>query len=403
MYSEKVQRAGCNRPIHVIRHVLKASCLFAALLFSVFSHGAWQDPLNTPALNSDRAYQDLLLDITRAGNRLIAVGAHGHVIYSDDNGSSWQQGQVPVSSTLTTVYFASEQIGWAAGHDGVILNSKDGGKTWHKQFDGFVANQDIVNSLMQTKAQAEAELAAAEQGTNEAKINAAQMALENADYALSDARYDLESGSTKPFLDLWFYDAKQGFVIGAYGMIFRTEDGGETWLPFNDKLPNPDRLHLNAIVPVGANALTIVGEMGLILRSDNLGKTWVKLDTPYDGSFFGLVAKGNMQLVFGLRGHIFQSQDAGISWTAVSTDNEQALLGATAGKEQIALVGNGGAVVLFNKQGKLEKSIVVEGRKAYASIAGASDGSYILVGEAGVMRLSPNGELNHQNISMVGE
>ena len=139
-------------------------------------------------------------------------------------------------------------------------------------------------------------------------------------------------------MDLWFYDANQGFAIGAYGMIFRTEDGGKNWQSYNAKLPNPERLHLNSITQVGPNALTIVGEMGLFLRSDDLGKTWVKQYSPYEGSLFGLVASGEHQLLFGLRGHVYHSNDAGISWQAVATHNEQTLLGGAKGKNQTCLL-----------------------------------------------------------------
>lgn len=402
MFSVKVQRPGCSRPQSMAKHVLQAGCLAVTLAFSALSHGAWQDPLNTPSLQSDRAQHGLLLDVTRAGSRLVAVGAYGHILYSDDSGLHWQQGAVPVSTTLTTVFFVSDQIGWAAGHDGVILKSTDAGQSWQKQFDGFTANKSIVAALSADKVVAEEVLAKAESSQQEARIAAAQEALDNIDGALGDAEYDLESGSTKPFMDLWFYDANQGFAIGAYGMIFRTEDGGKNWQSYNAKLPNPERMHLNAITQVGPNALTIVGEMGLVLRSDDLGRTWVKQYSPYEGSLFGLVAAGEEQLLFGLRGHLFYSKDAGITWQAVKTDNEQTLLGGVKGKTQTLLVGNAGSVLFLGGQGKLLSSSYIEGRKAYSAAAPASDGSFVLVGEAGVMRLDAKGALIKQATSMVG-
>ncbi len=403
MFSVKVQRVGCNRPKAMAKHFLQAGCLAITLAVSALSHGAWQDPLTTPSMHSERAQHSLLLDITRAGSRLVAVGAYGHVLFSDDNGIRWQQAQVPVSTTLTTVFFVSEQIGWAAGHDGVILKSVDAGQTWQKQFDGFTANKSLIAALTAEKAVAEEVLAKAESSHNAAHIQDAQENLDNLDGALGDAEYDLESGSTKPFMDLWFYDANQGFAIGAYGMIFRTEDGGKNWQSYNAKLPNPERLHLNSITQVGPNALTIVGEMGLFLRSDDLGKTWVKQYSPYEGSLFGLVASGEHQLLFGLRGHVYHSNDAGISWQAVATHNEQTLLGGAKGKNQTLLVGNGGAAVLFDAQDKFLATRNIEGRKAYSAATEAKDGSFVLVGEAGVMRLDASGELIKQAISMVGE
>jgi hypothetical protein len=81
-----------------------------------------------------------LIAITRAGNRLVAVGEHGVIIYSDDNGFRWTQASVPVDLLLTAVRFATASVGWAVGQHGVILRTDDGGATWRLQFDGIQAN-----------------------------------------------------------------------------------------------------------------------------------------------------------------------------------------------------------------------------------------------------------------------
>ena len=72
------------------------------------------------------APQALLLDITTAGQRLVVAGEHGIILYSDDNADSWQQASVPTTQMLTGVYFVDDRLGWAVGHDGLILVSEDG-------------------------------------------------------------------------------------------------------------------------------------------------------------------------------------------------------------------------------------------------------------------------------------
>ncbi|WP_430461998.1 WD40/YVTN/BNR-like repeat-containing protein [Thalassolituus sp. LLYu03] len=374
--------------------------LSSIALLSPAAFAGWQDPLNTPALQTERAHETLLLDVVRADQRLVAVGGHGHVVYSDDDGSTWRQGKVPVSVTLVAAYFPSGDFGWAVGHDGVILRTTDGGKNWAKQFDGYQANDEIVAAATRTKERAQAQLDAAETAGDDVAIEDAEMALEAATYALQDAEYDKSTGSTKPFMDVWFYDAKRGFAVGAYGMFFATENGGESWEDVSSRLPNPDRLHLNAITPVGAHSLVVVGEMGMILRSDDLGQTWHQLESPYDGSLFGLLAQGSHQLLFGLRGHVYNSTDGGISWNELSTGSEQTLLSGVIGHKHTLLVGNGGSVVVFDSALNNPVSTILEGRKAYAAVAEASDGNYVIVGEAGVKRLNAAGEMIDQSISM---
>ena len=113
--------------------LLSGLFISGALATSTGAFAEWQDPLQTPAMSSDKAHESLLLDVTDRGQALVSVGAYGHAIVSTDNGFTWSQGSVPVTTTLTSVDFADEQNGWAVGHDGVILNTTDGGSNWTKQ------------------------------------------------------------------------------------------------------------------------------------------------------------------------------------------------------------------------------------------------------------------------------
>ena len=153
-------------------------------MFALGAQATWQDPLNTPSLETHRAHESLLLDITRTGGRLVAVGAHGHVVFSDDSGKSWQQAKTPSSTTLTSVFFSTATTGWAVGHDGLILHSNDAGETWVKQFDGYQANDAMVKGAKVNKQQAEKELEAAQASGDLEALDQAEFHLENSTYAL---------------------------------------------------------------------------------------------------------------------------------------------------------------------------------------------------------------------------
>jgi len=375
--------------------------LVGALTFSTAVTAGWQDPLQTPAMTTSKAHQGLLLDITDAGERLVSVGAHGHIIYSDDQGMNWQQGQVPVTVTLTATDFANDRHGWVVGHDGVILHSGDGAITWEKQFDGFLANKAMMASAEENLAEAEARAEAVAGSGSDLEIDQAMTALETAQFALQDAEYDLETGSTKPFLDVYFSDENTGMVVGAYGMAFETEDGGRTWKEFSSRLPNPNRLHMNRITRVGESSLVITGEMGLMLRSDDMGKNWVALESPYEGSLFGLEDMGDYQLLFALRGHLFRSEDDGISWTALEDVTEQTLLGATSGDRGAMLVGNGGAVVTLDSRFNNPSVNTIQGRKGLSAVIRSRSGYYVVAGEAGIQLVGRDGALADKQISMI--
>ena len=384
-----------------VRSLSKVAVVFTSLLIGSVANAEWQDPLESPALATQRAHESLLLDVTRAGNRLVAVGSHGHIVYSDDSGVTWKQAKTPSAVTLTAVDFASPQLGWAVGHDGLILHSSDAGQTWSRQFDGYLANKAIVKAARANKEEATLALDEARNSGDAALIDAAEMQLENSTYALEDAQYDQQSGSTKPFLDVWFYDAKRGFAVGAYGMVFHTRNGGQDWADWSGHVDNPDRLHINSIAMVGPRSLMVVGEQGMILRSDDMGENWRSLPSPYEGSFFGVLAKSGNILIFGLRGNLFHSVDGGAQWNKLYTNAEQTLMSGVVRADKTAvLVGNGGSVIFLDRRFGNPEAITLPGRISSAAATQAPDGSIILVGESGVGRIDQKGVVIEGAITM---
>jgi photosystem II stability/assembly factor-like uncharacterized protein len=380
--------------------MIKVTVITTSLIASIVAQAQWQDPLETPSLLTDRAHKGLLLDVTLTGSRLVAVGAHGHVVYSDDSGKNWSQAQTPSSSTLTSVYFPSDTMGWAVGHDGLILHSSDGGETWVKQFDGYLANLAIIKGARENKERAILELDRANNSADPVAIDNAEMQLENKTYALDDAQYDIESGSTKPFLDVWFYDAKIGFAVGAYGVAFRTNDSGKSWVDWSAHLGNSDRLHINGLTMVGPRSLMLVGEQGLILRSDDVGDSWRILPSPYEGSLFGITAKADNVLIYGLRGNLFHSVDGGIQWEKIQTNSEQTLMaGIPKADKTSVMVGTGGSIILLDRRSENPKSIILPSRISSVAVAQAPDGTLVLAGEAGIKRVDVNGKSIDEKIT----
>jgi len=313
--------------------------------------------LDQPALQSAKAPRSVLLAVTRAGERLVAVGERGIILLSDDSGTSWRQAQVPASVSLTSVQFVDAEQGWAVGHLGVVLHSADGGETWSKQLDGIQA--------------AQLALKAAQQG-GDAKL------LKAAEWLVAD-------GPDKPFLDLYFSDRQHGYIVGAYGLILRTVDSGASWQAWMGQVENPEGLNLYGIRAQG-DQLFIAGERGLLLRSSDGGQSFHKLQSPYEGSFFGLLAsRSGGLLAYGLRGNAWWTSDRGDSWQQLDTGVESAL---SAGLEL-----SDGRLLLASQSGELllsgDGGLHFEHRRTHqgatvAAVAQAADGSLTSVGLGGL-------------------
>ncbi|MEE4192756.1 MAG: YCF48-related protein, partial [Halieaceae bacterium] len=153
-----------------------------------------------PALPVPDARAANLLDMTQAGARLLAVGERGLIVYSDDQGRSWQQARVPVSETITAISFPTDDHGWAVGHGGVILHSGDAGESWQLQFDGNDANRQRLDFVTDRMMALESQLQEAESEPDDEL----QFQLEEAQFAVEDAELALETGPADPFLDVWF-------------------------------------------------------------------------------------------------------------------------------------------------------------------------------------------------------
>src|SRR5688572_17491093 len=310
------------------------------------------DAANKPAELEPLAVNSLLLDLAVAGSRLVAVGERGHVVLSDDQGATWRQARnVPTRAMLTAAFFVDGQYGWAVGHDETILNTVDGGETWTRSHFAPEAQQ--------------------------------------------------------PLLDLWFANRVSGIAVGAYGAYFTTNDGGRNWASAKFSPPPakaapasapaaradefadlPPDYHLNRIVGVG-NRLYVAAEAGQLYRSDDRGATWRVLPSPYEGSFFGLVAiRGEGLLAFGLRGNLYRSADAGETWHKLDSGTTAMLTDGFALNDlRVVIVGLAGVVLVSGDAGETFKLTQQDDRKGLAALLPGPAGSVVVAGEGGVRTL----------------
>jgi len=378
MRSDAITKKGRERMVAVPLMVL----LFVIAGYVITNEGRATSFVMLPAIQTEAAQKSLLLDAASSGDRILVVGEQGHVLYSDNGGADWSHADVPVSLAITAVTFAGTEGAWATAHDGVLLQSTDRGQTWQTKLTG-------VDVARLSAAAAEKKIsqlqAAVEQATPET-LEDLEWALDDATFAFEDAQAAIDEGITTPLLDVWFEDGRNGYVLGAYGIMLQTSDGGETWNLQSDRLDNPDKYHLYGITRSLSGTLVVAGESGTLLRSQDGGQTWERPDSPYLGSFFGTVATADGGLLaFGLKGNVFRSIDEGVTWSAVDTGDERTLLGGmTRTDGLIVLVGSAGAILTSEDNGNSFKTIPTTGNRVYSSVTGTADGKLLLAGFGGI-------------------
>jgi photosystem II stability/assembly factor-like uncharacterized protein len=358
------------RPSHIaVAAALAGTVFLAPLALSVVP------PKDGHAVQSKLAKEALLLGVTRAGKRIVAVGEYGNILLSDDDGKTWTQAKdVPTTVTLTAVHFVDEKTGWAVGHDTLILHTTDGGETWVKQFGG--------------------------------------------------------GESDNALLSVFFKDATTGWGVGAFNYTVETKDGGKTWAerktlvppaavvpgaaapgaapaappasaepfdPTKAKRPDDpyaaatgDENHLNQMFAgPDADTLFVAAEAGAIYRSLDGGATWAKILTGYIGSFWGgLTAKDGTVYAAGMRGNIWKSKDKGATWAKADTHgaDQSISTGIQLADGSFVFVGLGGQV-LYSPDGTTFTLTYRPDRKGLNAVM-QDGGSLLVFGEAGIQTQS---------------
>ena len=245
------------------------------------------------------ASKSLLLGLAYTGKHLIAIGERGNLIASND-GERWAQVIVPAQSTLTGLSFPDAEHGWAVGHDATILATKDHGRRWTLQ------------------------------------------------------HFDAEGG--KALLNVFFTDALKGYAVGTFGLFLVTNDGGNTWTELDAPAIRGESLHFNALTKLADGNLLLVGEAGMLGISSD-GSTWERLQSPYEGSFFGVVPFGPKgAIAYGLRGNVYRTDDPRSgAWTQVDLQSKQSVFGATAlANGDTVLVGADSLLVVLDASGNVK-------------------------------------------------
>ncbi|MYM86745.1 glycosyl hydrolase [Rugamonas sp. FT82W] len=323
---------------------MAAACWAVVAINSARAEPVFQAPPDVAAARSELAIRAPLNALANAGRRLVAAGQRGHILYSDD-GRTWVQAAVPVSSDLVALSFPTPAEGWAVGHDGVVLHTTDGGANWLRQLDRRMTGIGAFGDAA---------------GTGPAPVGDAVL------------------------LDVWFADLRSGFAVGAFGLILHTADGGKNWTAWTARADNPRGMHLYAIRPVNGE-LYIAGEQGLLLKFDRTLQRFVKIELPYKGSLFGVSGANGLLLVYGLRGNAFRSTDGGANWEKADTGISAGLTGCLIrGDGSVVLSSQAGHVLLSRDRGKSFRLVSTAPAAPIFAMVALDEGNIALSGIGGI-------------------
>ena len=237
----------------------------------------------------------------------------------------WAPRVSQTTELLTSLSFIDEQHGWASGHGGIIIHTRDGGESWEVQRESSPGNL--------------------------------------------------------PLFDIQFVSEDVGYASGAYDTLLKTMDGGQTWR----SLPTGSDVIYNGLYFHDANNGFLLGEFGSLLKTTDGGESWQQMDVGgYQGSLFGMTfLSPEKALAYGISGKLIVSDDGGETWTDIPTGTEEALYRGAAKGDDVAIVGKSGVILLSSDSAD---SFVEKSESDNYSLAGVcADGvdGFVAVGEFG--------------------
>jgi photosystem II stability/assembly factor-like uncharacterized protein len=243
-----------------------------------------------------------------------AVGSSGKIIATTDGGGTWTEENSGIINTLYDVAFIDDTAGIAIGTQGKILKTSDGGLTWGLINSGlteiFYELCIIDGSHIWAVGNSHTILFSTNRGlTWSPQAYPDTLDLMAVDF--SDINHGWAVGFDGTILKttdrglLWspvpppaemrsyfrgvsFVNDTVGILLDRYGILFKTTDGGESWLKVSTTLNLGWGPILNRVKKYGDRHFMTIGSVGCVFASSDTGNTWVQLRQNLPSDFLHL-------------------------------------------------------------------------------------------------------------------
>jgi photosystem II stability/assembly factor-like uncharacterized protein len=290
-----------------------------------------------------------------------------------------------VRQNLFATCFASDRDGWMVGELGRIIRTTDGGKTWVRQ-DAGTKRPFLAMSCLDAKTAWIAGKEGIVYGTKDG----------------GDTWTQLQTNSNRHIFAIEFPTPERGLAAGDFGTMVRTDDGGKTWtafrIPENVVLPEsaldtgvePGDVNLYGLSFGDPDHVWIVGEFGTIMASADGGKTWTQQHAPVESTLFGVrFLDAKRGFAVGIDSVILATDDGGDTWRAVPPPVMQRSYYDVAVRGQNGwIVGDAGTVLKTNDGGatwKVEPLPIQLAANWIRTVSMAPTGSGLAVGSEGLV------------------
>ena len=307
-----------------MKHLIAAAVCAAVL---VSANAKWTEVRQDDFLRDDNIEGDLLAISFLDEKRGWAAGINGLILSTNDGGETWTKQEMPAPPESVPPRFrrrlASPMLSVALTFDkkrillagtGSVL-SNDGGKTWEFTNVG-TRNRIIAGAVVSDKtlflAGDNSSLTRTENAAGSWKL-------------ISDGGFTRVGESRTSYEAVAFADKQNGWIVGTGGLVLSSTDEGATWNKPDIQVNVVENLY--DIRFVSPKTGWIVGQEATILRTTDAGAAWERIanDAQKDDFYYDLrsvaFSTKNPKLgwIVGDNGKTLVTEDGGATWPFADT------------------------------------------------------------------------------------
>jgi photosystem II stability/assembly factor-like uncharacterized protein len=274
-----------------------------------------------------------------------AAGEDGTIIRTNDGGQTWEQQITNVQTFIVDLFFLNENVGWALTVRNIvpfgttILHTTNGGVNWIPE--DFSQPSTIMNTIFFFDS-----LNGFIGGKNISKTTDGGQT-----WQITNIDSSIVSGL--PVLKFKFFSRDFGYACGGFidlaGVTWKTTDGGNNWAAIG---VSPDQVFDMCIID-SLNAISLSGDpegfygIGLLKTSD-AGNNWSYNELPLFGLSFSLDFRTSQDVWSASGFQFLHSPDGGISWEEVPTPEESVVYDIDFFNELVGFaVGDSGVILKY--------------------------------------------------------
>jgi len=268
-----------------------------------------------------------------------AAGNNGTIVKTTNGGTEWISQSVNSSDNIHSIHFVNSSSGWIALYEfipnrhGEIMHTTDGGETWTSQFS--ISGATLFSIYFSDPSNG---WALGSSGVMFKSTNGGQ------------SWSDISPVSGFWLYSVFFINDQVGWISGGLpSQILKTTNGGSNWIaqsiPVSDRIMSVFFLDLQNGWAVGAG--------GRIVKTTNGGNNWDFIPSPVVQELRNIRFSDNMNgWIVGLGGVILHSLDGGISWNVHNSNTSENLFGVSfVNNVQGWIAGENGTLLVTNNGG----------------------------------------------------